>query len=412
MDLITFRCAACKAVLKIGADKAGRKAKCKCGAELTIPLVSEDLATAATTSAPAAVHSTAVDQDEDGPATGYGLAPEREPEAEKPKEQPKEQKATPKPQDEEEQERKRRRRAAMRKAPLDPVAWEKARMGILLVVIATSCSIMAFALQRAVLPLGMLKGPEYAADAEIGMLVAEDQSPAPGEDLELDRTRFVIGLLVGSDRLDLGLWLMRIGQAFILLQGLTAIAGCAICLAVPSRFGTRGLLVACLSVATLNLILQVVFKLLPLFGAWGYTMIPLLAPEVAMTMANVNRQLPIAVYWSDAPFWEFLAALVVQMLYCAEPVLFCLFLRAVALQIRDERLQALANALILMALGTAFALLAYYLLSVTGTSDVLGWVLRVVYGLWAAFFLAQLIWYDKGLQTGRQCIAAKLAEEE
>src|SRR3954469_9299938 len=37
-ELITFRCTKCEHVLKIGAEKAGRKAKCpKCGEGLTIP---------------------------------------------------------------------------------------------------------------------------------------------------------------------------------------------------------------------------------------------------------------------------------------------------------------------------------------------------------------------------------------
>src|SRR5262245_5747262 len=39
--VITFRCSACKQVLKIGADKAGRKAKCRCGADVVIPSASE-----------------------------------------------------------------------------------------------------------------------------------------------------------------------------------------------------------------------------------------------------------------------------------------------------------------------------------------------------------------------------------
>src|SRR5436309_3530790 len=38
METITFACPACKHTLKVGADKAGRKAKCnKCGNPLTIP---------------------------------------------------------------------------------------------------------------------------------------------------------------------------------------------------------------------------------------------------------------------------------------------------------------------------------------------------------------------------------------
>jgi len=412
MDLITFRCAACKQVLRIGADKAGRKAKCKCGAELTIPMVSEDLAAAAATPATAAKRSGALDEDEDKSPGGYGLAAAPEPVEEKPKEAPKEQKAVPAPQDEEEIERKRRRRAALRKAPLDPVQWEKIRVGILLVLIATCFTIGAFVLQRLVIVLGNFNGPEYAAAADIPVLIPPQPNPPVGESLELDMTSFAIGLVVGTDSLDAGLWLMRIGQIFILLQGLIAIAGYVICLAVPPRYGTKGLLIACLSLGGLNLLLQLVFKLLPLTGAMDYTMVPLVAPEIAMTYANVERLLPLHVSWSDAPFWEIFVALLVQMLFFAEPVVFCLFLRAMALSIRDEKLQAMANAMIVLALGTAFALLAYYLLSITGTTEVVGWVLRAVYTLWASFFLGQLIWYALLLRRSREIISAKLAEEE
>src|SRR5262249_61304900 len=39
MSTITFTCYACNQVLKVGADKAGKKAKCvKCGTILTIPV--------------------------------------------------------------------------------------------------------------------------------------------------------------------------------------------------------------------------------------------------------------------------------------------------------------------------------------------------------------------------------------
>ena len=103
MAVITFRCPACKLVLKISADKAGRKAKCKCGAELTIPLVSEDMPAAAAAASTAAARSAGFKEDDDA-GGGYGLAAEPEPVEEKPKEKPKEQNVIS-PRDEEELER-------------------------------------------------------------------------------------------------------------------------------------------------------------------------------------------------------------------------------------------------------------------------------------------------------------------
>src|SRR6185503_14507644 len=43
MSTITFTCYACNQVLKVGGDKAGKKAKCiKCGTILTIPAATEE----------------------------------------------------------------------------------------------------------------------------------------------------------------------------------------------------------------------------------------------------------------------------------------------------------------------------------------------------------------------------------
>src|SRR5437762_11726114 len=73
METITFRCTACGHVLKIGADKAGRKAKCtKCGQTLTIPATSEAIQEPAL--APGAP-APAAKPDETAPALGPSDAP-------------------------------------------------------------------------------------------------------------------------------------------------------------------------------------------------------------------------------------------------------------------------------------------------------------------------------------------------
>jgi hypothetical protein len=164
--------------------------------------------------------------------------------------------------------------------------------------------------------------------------------------------------------------------------------------------------------AGINLIVQAVFKLLPVAGAMEYTLVPLVAPEITMTRANIERLQPLHVFWSDIPLLEMIAALVIQVLYFLEPVLFCLYLRAVAYSIREDRLEGRANGLILMALGTLFGLVSFYLMSVTGTSEVLVLVLCGLYVLWVGFLLGQLGWYVVVLHWTRTVIANKLAEEE
>src|SRR4051794_24472962 len=65
-ELITFKCTKCQHVLKIGAEKAGRKAKCpKCGQAVTIP---------GANAAPEPPAKKPDDDEEDGGA--YGLADE------------------------------------------------------------------------------------------------------------------------------------------------------------------------------------------------------------------------------------------------------------------------------------------------------------------------------------------------
>jgi hypothetical protein len=407
MDVITFRCPACKKVLRIPADKAGRKAKCKCGAELTIPLVSEDLPAAAAAAAQRQ-GAAANDADDDESPGGYAFADQPEvaaPVQEKPKaEAPKSTFL------QQEVERKRRLRVSLRRAPLEQATWERIRVALLLVQVATYIWIGAFLLHKVMLVVGLFAGYEYASLSSV--LVPQQPPQAPGEDLELDRASFVIGLSVGKDTLEAGQWLVRIAQIFVLLQGLLAIAGYALCLVIPPRFGARGLAITALALAGINLILQAVFKLLPLSGAMNYTMVPLVAPEITMTAANIERLQPLHVFWSDAPIWEMIAALVIQILFYAEPIVFCLFLRAASLALREHRLETRANGLILLGLGTAFGLVSFYLMSVTGSSEVLGWVLRAMYGLWAAFLMGQLAWYVVVLQWTRTLIANKLAEEE
>src|SRR5437588_4454447 len=131
MEVISFRCWSCKQVLRIGADKAGRKAKCtKCGTELTIPAVSAD----GETPTPAPEPKPYVYQEEDGGGT-YGVIKEAEP---APEEKPKARKED----DEERQTGGRsaadraRSRKALRKAPVNPEQWEKVRLGMMLAVIA------------------------------------------------------------------------------------------------------------------------------------------------------------------------------------------------------------------------------------------------------------------------------------
>src|SRR5205823_5352827 len=120
---------------------------------------------------------------------------------------------------------------------------------------------------------------------------------------------FAVGIIMGKDLLDLGLWMFRISQVFMLLATLTFMVGYAIALPVPPRFGTKTLLIALLAVGGLNLIFQLVFKLLPLTGTMDFTLWMFVAPEVPTMNSNLDRMTPLHVLWSKSPFWECTLAL-------------------------------------------------------------------------------------------------------
>jgi len=130
-----------------------------------------------------------------------------------------------------------------------------------------------------------------------------------------------------------------------------------------------------------------------LTGAISFGPIFLIAPEIVMNPVNTDRLMPLNIMWSDLPMLEMLLSIVVLSLFYFEPVLFCMFMRAVARAMKNEILDAQARSLMTLGLAQIFAQLTYQMLSITGTSDVLQSVLRVVYLIGAGFLLGQLIWF-------------------
>ena len=133
------------------------------------------------------------------------------------------------------------------------------------------------------------------------------------------------------------------------------------------------------------MLLILIFKILPLTGAMRYTMVPFVLPEIPLSPSNVERMIPLHVLWCGAPLWEVLASILFTAMYWAEPILFCVFMRSVALSIQDEWLQERTLSLMQLAFGQVFMVIAYNLLSITGTSPVLVGLLWVVNLLWRAF---------------------------
>jgi hypothetical protein len=397
MDVITFPCPACKQVLKIGADKAGRKGKCKCGAEIVIP--------SASTPAPAPP-AAKVDEDDEGGI--YGLigtfdVPKTE---EKPRKRDEDE-----DEDEEDEDRKdvrfgtriddgkgatRRPRAPKARTLLNPEQWLKVCSGLNLISIGLWIWLGAMVLREIPVLIGLFSPCEYAKVRmrwENPKLYSTLAREGPPEDIALSKTEFMYGLVTGNDALTLGLWILRLSALVLLGASGTLIAGYSMCLPVPPRFGTRGQVYALLTLGSLNVLFTLLFRLLPTFGAMDYMLVPVALPEVAMVDANTEREVPLAVALSSLPFLDYTLSFVVLLTFFAEPLLLAIFLRSIALSMRGEELEKTSSGMIRLAVGQAFIWLAYIMVMICGSSDMLLWLLRVVYLLAASFFLGQLGWF-------------------
>jgi hypothetical protein len=130
MDVIRFRCSSCQQPLKIGADKAGHRVKCRCGTALTVPGTrpsrppaeeqppgSEDeVEQSRASTAEEKPQPTTVDEDATSPETGVEEGNDQH------------------------EVRKKRRRGRARRPPGD---WDKVRVGLLLLLVGMGLSLVS-----------------------------------------------------------------------------------------------------------------------------------------------------------------------------------------------------------------------------------------------------------------------------
>jgi hypothetical protein len=452
--MISFRCPACDRTLKVRADKAGRRARCKCGAEVVIPRAVPEASSIPLSEAPApraqagevgtiplspdkpspSTPRLAVDDgpaapppapgpaappanDEDEEEGTYGLIEgfEKPAEEEKPKRRPPakgeedeeepdeedEEKAAKEKEEEDEAMRQRRKRlAGQRRGPTDPEPWQHVQKGLVFLAVAIGLWAGGFFLHQLFVFVGGMLPSQYAYVASHELVFADDP-PVVDRGRRLDRTDFMLGLISGSDFFTMGKVLVFLALALVLAQLAMVAVGALVCLKVPKEFGARLQAQALIALAGVNFVILLVFQLLPLTGLIRYTMIPFLTPEVAMLEANTDRVDPIHVSWSGAPIVEIFFALLFWLALLAQPVLIASFLRAVARSLKMESLEQTATGLIRLGAGTAFAWMAYLLLMGSGTSDVLLLVLRAVYLFTTVFFLGELIWLTLVLLRSR-----------
>src|SRR6266542_1841179 len=366
MEPITFRCTACNQVLKVSADKAGRQVKCnKCGAAVTVPAPE----VAAPKPAPTPAKAQADDEEEGGTYAIKDVIVKPPPEETKKRSKDEDEEEDEDEYDEDDEDARQklqlmpkiegpgRQAAARRRSLLEPEKWLKVRRGIFLVSCGIWTLLGALVLRQVPLIIGLFQAPEYAALAmryQDPSFAASVLGGRAAEDVALSRAEFLIALTTGSDSVQAGLWLARAAQFFVLVGGVVLLIGYFICLPVPQRFGTRGLVHSLIVLGSVNLIFGIVFKLLPYFGVMDYVIIPVAVPEVGLVNANLGRMTPLNLFHSPLPFLDFALAPFILGAYYAEPILFCLFLRAVSLSMKDEVFEEQTKSLVRLGLGTGF----------------------------------------------------------
>ncbi|MBI3410089.1 MAG: hypothetical protein HY040_17240 [Planctomycetes bacterium] len=404
MDLISFRCPSCNQGLKAPADKAGRKVRCtKCGTELTIPMSQAPASPPPPNPAPptAAPFTAPAPKEQADPASYAFLLDPAEEAAKAKTEQPAEKKRAPKI--------KRRFRMLQ-----EPEQWAKTRLGLGVVLLSVYFWAGAFGLQGLVLILGITQGPEYGGVAE-KILVSEDPpEPEPGQPERVSLPGFLVGLISGYSLYAVAKVLLILASALTLAQGGIAFAGYSACQGIPDRYGTQGQVRALMILTITNMALNFIFKLLPLTGILNYALVPWFTPELCILDANTERAMPIHVFWSVSGFWEMLLTILVMSTYYAQPLLLSVLIWSIGLSLREPPVEEAGFGLIEITFGVAFTLLAYYLLSVTGTSPVLLILLRVGFGLWNLFTAILIVRFIMGIGKTRETIFlyVQAAEEE
>jgi hypothetical protein len=365
MEMKVHKCPECGASLKYGKDKAGRPTKCpQCNTEMVLP-ADED-----------AARPKAANPDPDDDAGGYGVAFV----------------------DDEADKRKRdeahAKKLAKKLAPKikvrrknigDLEAWRKVYNGLLFLMIGACVWGGAFGLHALVIFLGLIQGPEIGINAE-RFLMPPPQPPAVvGEGAALDMPMFFLSLVSGSDFLNTARVLMIVSQVLLIVMAALWMIGYGMCLPIENRLGTKGQLIALFSLSGTNILLNLLFRFLPLIGALSYVLVPFYAPEVIMSEINTERAQPIFLAWCWSPTWEILLAFLVRTVMMLEPILIAIFIWTIALMVRDEPMELRALGVMKMGFGVVFMILAYYMYSCAGTSSVLVKVERVIYLLWFAF---------------------------
>lgn len=365
MSFITFQCYACSKSLKVPADKAGKKAKCnQCGTVLTIPAQSSVAETPAAPPAPPPAPSQPPPEQAFEPAYA-DYVPQPGPAAYPP--QPG---GYPPPPggytpgalvgaeqfslDEE---------YAPEQAVGSPGApkWNLVRLGFLLIFIG-SCVL----------------GGSFALNI-IGWLL-----------FTIPTIQVLSGSFLGGDSGSVWHVLLAVGTLLSLGGTITAVVGYVLCMLGANVNNSFGLCIAAIAVAGVEALLIMIFQLPNLFGSGIY----------GVTGFGQSFFL----------FWFML--LLIQLLFGAEIILFCLVARAIALALKKKQTAKASTVPLIWAgaySGERLLTFVFWYIMVSvgfmGTGGrVMGWITMLL--LWAGIgvYIAFIIMYSLFLWRMRKLI--------
>src|SRR5262249_50945083 len=156
-----------------------------------------------------------------------------------------------------------------------------------------------------VLLMAFFAEPSYGVMVEDVLFKPKD-SPAdyePGEYDALSRVPFAIGLLVGDSLRTVAQILYIVAQVLTLIQGGLWLTAYFMSLKLPNINGIRGQLITLITLGSINMLVGLVLKLLPLCGVMDFVQLPLAVPDFALSYANQDRMMPLQLFWAWHPFW-------------------------------------------------------------------------------------------------------------
>jgi hypothetical protein len=351
MDLITFNCSACQQVLKVGAENAGKQAKCpRCGTALVIP--SASAGGSKTNPRPAPPPPPARKYREEEPFEDIQQPPAR-PARARPADEEYEEERRPRPRrrdddyddeerpararrrdddyddeerpararrrgdDDDDDRRDRPRRRAERYEEEDEEDFDRPRRG------------------------GMSPRKRWGF-VQLGvLLVAISACVLAGAGAlhavaDLIRLIQILGDKGSGDTFKV---LSRIGNGLMFVAGLAALAGYVFCVFVPNKYGTLVFAIVAIVLGVINLVFNLLCKIIPMMRE---------------TMAGGRElELPGAALISTSLGGAFAFSLIIVLFYFAEFIVFPLFLWAAARAVRARWAAGSAMGLVVFAGVTA-----------------------------------------------------------